>query len=182
MTMIKNIVLLATFLLPAAGCAHDYHDDNRSRHQRWQPDIFQESEYDYRDYDQDQWRSPRHERRRPQSHKQKRKFRNRVQAGWDVDPGIARNSSNCYRYTLISEGGRGSARIMSIPGDNVIQVTGQKSGYVCFQNNTSLELGKLGNPDIKVIFTLDGNGKYRFGRGQTGSDYKNSWYRSYWGL
>lgn len=182
MEMIKSIMLLAMFLLPTVGCAYDYHDDNRARHQRWQPDTSQESEYGYRDYERDQWRSPRHERRKPQSHKQKRKFHNRVQAGWDVDPGIARNSSNCHRYTLTSEGGRGSARIMSIPGNNVIQVDGQRSGYVCFQDNNTLELGKFGNPDIKVVLKLDGKSKYKFGRGKSGSDYKNSWYRSYWGL
>ena len=184
MTMIKNIVLLAMFLLPTLGCAGNYHDGNSSRHREWPPYNDQEYEYDYRDYDQDQWGPRGYERRRPDSHRQKQrqKSRNRVEAGWDVNPRIAKDSSNCYRYTLTAEGGRGSARIMSIPGNNVIQVNGQRSGYVCFQDNTTLELGKLGNPGTRVVLKLDGKGKYRFAGGQTGSDFKNSWYRSYYGL
>ncbi|MFT5701187.1 MAG: hypothetical protein ACI8ZB_004076 [Desulforhopalus sp.] len=182
MTMIKQIILLALFLSPSIVFAHDDHNDENQRQERWGSRHVQQSYYDYRDHNHYEKGYSRHEQKKKQHKKQVRKSDTKVKAGWDVNPRIAKRASNCYKYSLSAQGGKGSARIMSIPGKNYIQVAGQKSGYVCFQGDPTLELGKLGNPNIKVKFKLEGNGSYAFGRGKTGSNYKNNWYRSYWGL
>lgn len=184
MKIIQSILLVTLVLSPAFSIAHDNHRDRSQRYdQWWSYNNTQGSNSDYYDYDE------RYDKRRPHNKvpkhhqkKQKRKNREIAKSGWNVDPIIAKRSPNCYRYTLSAYGGKGSARITSIPGKNYIQVTGQRSGYVCFQGDPTLELGKLGNPDIKVTFSLEGKGSYGFGRGKTGSSYKNYWYRSYWGL
>ena len=177
MKMIKTILLMAIVASPAISLAQNYHSERSQRQEQWGPSNLQEPSFDY--YER---RDPRHHDQRHQQPKQKHKARKTVQAGWDVDPRIAQYAPNCYPYTLSAQGGKGSARITSIPGKNYIQVNGQKSGYVCFQRGATLELGKLANPGIKVKFNLKGIGSYGFARGNSGSSYKNNWYRSYWGL
>ncbi|MFT5726228.1 MAG: hypothetical protein ACI8PB_000346 [Desulforhopalus sp.] len=184
MKIIQGILLMAIMLSPALCSAHDNHRD-RSQHydQRWSVNNTQGPYSDYYDddnrYDR---RKPHYKPQKNQRKKQKKQHKKMAKSGWNVDPRIAKRSPNCHRYTLSAYGGKGSARITSIPGENYIQVTGQRSGFVCFQGDPTLELGKLGNSDIKVTFKLDGRGSYGFGRGKTGSNYKNNWYRSYWGL
>ena len=93
-------------------------------------------------------------RHRNHSHKSDSYFR--TQQGWDISPRKAHRTSNCYYYTLYVDGGRGSARIISLPGKNYIQISnGQKEGYVCFNGPTTLELGKLSNPDAYVELDID---------------------------
>ncbi len=189
MKMIQGILLMAIILSPALCLADERHGNRSQRYdQRWSYDsqepnsgYFDDDEY-FDDDDRYDRRHPRYKPPKNQRKKQKRQNKELAQSGWNVDPSIAKRSPNCHRYTLSAYGGKGSARITSIAGKNYIQVTGQRSGYVCFQGNPTLELGKLGNPDIKVTFKLEGRGSYGFGRGKTGSNYKNNWYRSYWGL
>ena len=108
---------------------------------------------------------------------------NSLHQGWDISPRRARRASNCYHYSLYVEGGRGSARIMSLPGKNYIQVSvGQRSGYVCFNGYTTLELGKLSNTDVYVELDIEDIGTYYFDSGNRGSKLINNWHRSYWGL
>lgn len=115
------------------------------------------------------------------SHKSDSYFR--TQQGWDISSGQARRASNCYHYSLYAEGGRGSARIMSLPGKNYIQVdNGRRSGYVCFNGPTTLELGKLANRNIYVEFDIEDIGVFYFDSGEQGSKRINNWFRSYWGL
>ncbi len=100
--------------------------------------------------------------------------------GWDMDPRQASAAANCYYYTLYVEGGRGSARIMSLPGKNYIQFTsGLKEGYVCFNGPTTLELGKLSNPNVYVELDIEDIGIFYFDPGDNGSRFVNNWYRSY---
>ena len=107
----------------------------------------------------------------------------RTQQGWDINPRKAHRTSNCYYYTLYVEGGRGSARIISLPGKNYIQISnGQKEGYVCFDEPATLELGKLSNPNAYVELNIDGIGIFYFDSGDGGSKLINNWYRSYQGL
>lgn len=184
MKMIQSILLIAITLSPALSLSHDNHRErSQSNDQWWSYDNTQEPYSDYYD-DDDRYdrRKPHYKTQKNQRKKQKRQNSKMAKSGWNVDSRIAQRSPNCHRYTLSAYGGKGSARITSIPGKNYIQVTGQRSGYVCFQGAPTLELGKLGNPDIKVTFNLDGRGSYNFGRGKTGSNYKSNWYRSYWGL
>ncbi|SDO74565.1 hypothetical protein [Desulforhopalus singaporensis] len=102
------------------------------------------------------------------------------QAGWDIPPGQAATADNCYRYSLRAEGGRGAARILSLPGKNYIQVeNGTRHGFVCFNEQQTLELGKLGNTATEVQLVISRVGKYRFSSGDPGVSYKNNWYRSY---
>jgi len=106
-----------------------------------------------------------------------------LQQGWDINRHRARRSSNCYRYSLYVDGGRGSARIMSLPGKNYIQISnGQKSGYVCFNGFTTLELGKLANTNVHVELDIEDIGTFYFDSGNRGSKLINNWHRSYWGL
>jgi len=181
MNMIKTIICASILLIPAAGFGHDYHDHNQSEAACWQKNRH-DAQYYYDDsygYGRDYQRGSKEKRgNKNKRHSKKR----RVQSGWDVAPNVAKHAANCYRYTLSSKGGKGSARITSIQGKNYIQVNGTKSGYVCYQGQPTLELGKLGNPGVKVTFKLEGKGKYGFYRGEKGSQYKNHWYRSYWGL
>ncbi len=184
MKMIQGILLIAIILSPALSLAHDNHRErSQSYDQWWSSNNTQEPYSDYYD-DDDRYdrRKPHYKSQKNQRKKQKQQNSKMAKSGWNVDSRIAKRSPNCHRYTLNASGGKGSARITSIAGKNYIQVTGQRSGYVCFQGDPTLELGKLGNPDIKVTFKLDGRGSYGFGRGKTGSNYKNNWYRSYWGL
>lgn len=181
MKLVQYILCLSALLIPVSGFSHDSH---RGKH--WNQHYYHDSNYkpryyyDYYRYDEDDyhWREKRKERHHNKKHYKKKK----VRAGWDVSPKVAKRAPNCYRYTLSAKGGKGSARISSIPGKNYIQVKGSRSGYVCFQGDPTLELGKLGNPNIKVTFKLEGRGKYGFYRGQKGSSYRNHWYRSYWDL
>lgn len=190
MKMIQGILLMAILLSPALSVAHDNHRESSQHYnQWWSYDNTQGSYSDYYDDDDRYDRYDRYDRRKPhykpaknQRKKQKPQNKEMATSGWNVDSRIAKRSPNCHRYTLSAYGGKGSARITSIPGKNYIQVTGQRSGYVCFQGDPTLELGKLGNPGIKVSFNLEGSGSYGFARGKTGSNYKNNWYRSYWGL
>jgi hypothetical protein len=184
MKMIQSILLMTIVFSPVLSLAHE-HNGNRSQpsDQWWSHNNTQDSYSDY--YDSEE----QYDRRRPHNKVQKkhqkiekRKNKKIAKSGWNVDPRIAKRSPNCHRYTLSAYGGKGSARISSISGKNYIQIDGQKSGYVCFQGAPTLELGKLGNPNIKVKFNLEGNRSYGFGRGKTGSKYKNNWYRSYWEL
>ncbi len=104
----------------------------------------------------------------------------RAKQGWDVKFRKARRSSNCHYYSIYAEGGRGSARLMSLPGKNYIQVTdGQKEGYVCFALPTTLELGKLSNPHVYVELYIEDIGTYYFDSGDRGSRTINNWHRSY---
>ena len=103
--------------------------------------------------------------------------------GWDISPRRAKRSPNCYFYSLYTEGGRGSARLMSISGKNYIQQeSGERSGWVCFNRPTTLELGKLSNPNVYVELYIEDIGTFSFDRGDRGSKYINNWYRSYDGL
>lgn len=182
MSMIKTILCLCLLLIPAAGFGHDYHNDNQSGSWGWQENNHN-SQYYYDDsygYERDSPRRGSEQRRNNKSKRYSKK--KRVQSGWDVAPNIAKQAPNCRRYTLSAKGGKGSARITSIKGKNYIQVNGTKKGYVCYQGDPTLELGKLNNPNVKVTFKLEGKGKYGFHRGEKGSSYKNHWYRSYWGL
>ncbi len=155
-------------------------DYSSSRH--WQGDG-QRTHYYYDDgYGYERVYPNRDHNRSHHNNKKKHYSNKRAQPGWDIAPRIAKRASNCYRYKLSARGGKGSARITSIPGKNYIQVKGSRSGYVCFQGEPTLELGKLGDPGIKVTFKLEGKGKYAFNPGQKGSKYKNHWYRAYWGL
>ncbi len=107
----------------------------------------------------------------------------RTQQGWDISPRKAHRTSTCYSYTLYVDGGRGSARIISLPGKNYIQISnGQREGYVCFDGPVTLELGKLSNPDAYVELEIDGIGIFYFDSGDRGSKLINNWYRSYQGL
>jgi hypothetical protein len=184
MKMIQGILLLVIMLSPALSLAHENHKERSQRYdQSWSYNNTQGPYSDY--YDDDERydrRKPHYKPQKKQRKKQKQHNSKMAKSGWNVDSRIAKRSPNCHRYTLSAYGGKGSARITSMPGKNYIQVTGQRSGYVCFQGDPTLELGKLGNPDIKVTFKLEGRGSYGFGRGKTGSNYKNNWYRSYWGL
>ena len=182
MKILKTILITTLVYSPTISIAHGFHEERSPRYeQRW-PDHPQPPYSDYYEYDSYDRRDPHHEYQRHQRNKNKHKARKIIKSGWDVDPRVAKRASNCHRYTLSTQGGKGSARITSISGKNYIQVNGQKSGYVCFQGNPTLELGKLANPNIKVTFNLEGSGSYGFGRGNKGSNYKNHWYRSYWGL
>lgn len=176
MRLIKTVLFVATLFLPITVLAHEhtnfyplegnhFPNENYREHDYYDDDYGYEKEYRDRD------------RKKFRHHK-----KNHAQPGWDVSPRVAKAAANCYRYTLTAQGGKGSARIMSIPGKNYVQVRGNKQGYVCFQGEPTLELGKLGDPGIKVTFTLEGMRKYSFPRGQTGCSYKNHWYRTYWGL
>lgn len=184
MKKIQSILLMAILLSPALSLAGDNHRERSQRYDQWwsynntQAPNSNGYGYDER-YDK---RKPHNKTIKNQNNKQKRTNRKIVKSGWNVDPRIAQQSPHCHHYTLSTYGGKGSARITSIAGKNYIQVDGQRSGYVCFQGNPTLELGKLGNPNIKVKFNLEGSGNYGFGRGQTGANYKNNWYRSYWGI
>jgi len=184
MKMIQGILLMAILLSPVLSSAHDNHRERSQRYDQGWSYNTQEPYSDYYDDEDDRYdrKRPHYKTQKNQRKKQKRQHKEIAKSGWNVDSRIAKRSSNCHRYTLSAHGGKGSARITSIPGKNYIQVTGQRSGYVCFQGDPTLELGKLGNPNIKVTFKLDGRGSYGFGRGKTGSKYKNNWYRSYWGL
>ncbi len=103
--------------------------------------------------------------------------------GWNVDPHRASEASNCYYYSLHVAGGRGSARIMSLSGKNYIQTNaGERHGYVCFNGPTTLELGKLGNPNVSVELDIEDIGTFYFGSGDHGSKFVNNWYRSYQGI
>ena len=103
--------------------------------------------------------------------------------GWDVSQWAAERSSNCHRYALFVEGGRGSARITSLPGKNYIQLTnGQKNGYVCFNEPSTLELGKLADSNVAVVLDIENIGIYYFDRGDRGSKQVNNWLRTYWDL
>ncbi|BHH84162.1 hypothetical protein [Desulforhopalus sp. 52FAK] len=190
MNMIKTIVCLCLLLIPAVGFCHDNHNNKQSRPWGWQ-ENYHSSQYYYDDsdnysdnysygYERDSKRrgSEQHKNNKSKRYSKKK----RVQSGWDVAPKIAKHAPNCRRYTLSAQGGKGSARITSIQGKNYIQVSGTKSGYVCYQGDPTLELGKLNNPNVKVTFKLEGKGKYRFHGGEKGTRYKNHWYRSYWGL
>jgi len=187
MKMIQGLLLIAIILSPALSLAHENHSE-RSQHQnQWWSDNnnnnnTQEPYSDYYDDDRYDRRKPHYKPPKNQRKKHKPQYREMANSGWDVDSRIAKRSPNCHRYTLSAYGGKGSARITSIQGKNYIQVTGQRSGYVCFQGDPTLELGKLGNPSINVTFKLERRGSYDFGMGETGSNYKNNWYRSYWGL
>ncbi len=115
------------------------------------------------------------------SHKSDSYFR--LQQGWDISPRKASRAPNCYFYSLYVNGGRGSARIMSIPGRNHIQVeNGQKRGYVCFNEPTTLELGKLSNANVYVELVIEDIGTFYFDRSDRGSRSINNWHRSYWGI
>ena len=110
-------------------------------------------------------------------------YSSHVNQGWDINPHRARRASNCYHYSLYVEGGRGSARIMSLPGKNYIQTSnGQKSGYVCFNGFPTLELGKLSNANVYVELDIEDIGTFYFDSGERGSKLINNWHRSYWGL
>ncbi|RUM37123.1 MAG: hypothetical protein DSY50_00915 [Desulfobulbus sp.] len=103
--------------------------------------------------------------------------------GWDVSPRAAERSPNCYRYALYVDGGRGSARITSLPGKNYIQLTnGQKNGYVCFNRPATLELGKLADAHVDVVLDIENVGIFYFDGGDRGSKQINNWLRSYWSL
>ena len=181
MNIIKNILCITILLTPAISLAHDRHNVSHSGYSSWQENNREQHGYNEDFYNYDKEFSRRGSKKN--SHNVGKHYsKKRVQAGWDVDPRVAKRASNCYRYTLSARGGKGSARITSIPGKNYIQVKGAKSGYVCYQGEPTLELGKLGDPNVKVTFQLEGKGSYGFHRGQTGSSYKNHWYRSYWGL
>lgn len=180
MKLIQGLFLVAALLLPATGFSHENHWGNRWSNHNHYPNYGSSHYYDdYYGYNHDYYRD---ERRGHKHKKKKHHKRKQVHSGWDIPAKIAKHAPNCHRYTLSAKGGKGSARITSIPGRNYIQVKGRRSGYVCFQGDPTLELGKLGDPGIKVVFKLEGRGKYGFYRGQTGSSYKNHWYRSYWDL
>lgn len=186
MKMIKIILILAFICPTTISLAHDNHKHRPSGEKQWWVEEFQEPYSDYYEHDEYDRSKPydNYEKRHPkqQRNKTKNKRRKIVQSGWDINPQKAKQASNCYRYTLTSHGGKASARITSISGKNYIQTQGQKSGYVCFQGEPTLELGKLGDPNIKVKFKLQGKGSYSFARGDKGAKRKNNWYRSYWGL
>lgn len=182
MNLLNTIICIAALLIPSMGVAHEYHNGNYANTHRWQEGN-NRTHYYYDDAYSYEKKHPKRDQKKHRHDNKKRHYANKqAQPGWDVTPRIAKKASNCYRYTLSTRGGKGSARIMSIPGRNYIQVQGNRSGYVCFQGEPTLELGKLGDPSIKVTFKLEGKGKYAFNRGQKGSSYKNHWYRSYWGL
>jgi len=184
MKMIQGILLMAMILAPTLSIGHENHREESRPYDQWWSYNNTQRHYSDNYFDDDRYdrRQPQYKPSKKQCNKHNRKNREMAKPGWNVDSRIAKRSPNCRRYTLSARGGKGSARITSIPGKNYIQVTGQKSGYVCFQGEPTLELGKLGNPNIKVTFKLEGKGSYGFGRGKTGSRYKNNWYRSYWGL
>ena len=103
--------------------------------------------------------------------------------GWDVSPWAADRVSNCHRYSLWVSGGRGSARITSLPGKNYIQVSnGEKNGFVCFNGPTTLELGKLADPNVSVALQIENVGTYYFNSGDRGERMVNNWLRAYWNL
>lgn len=184
MKMIQSILLMAIVFSPTLSLAQENHQERSQRHdQVWSYNKTQDfySDY-YNSEDRYDRNHPHNKVQKKERKKQNRKNREIAKSGWNVNPTIAKRSPNCHRYTLSTYGGKGSARITSIPGKNYIQVDGQRSGYVCFQGDPTLELGKLGNPNIKVKFNLEGNRSYGFGKGKTGSNYKNNWYRSYWTL
>jgi len=180
MKQIQVIFFIAALFIPVTVSGHENHWGNpwNDRHHYRGSDSYHPSGNTY-GYDRNYYRDDHKKRTHSRGEYQKRK---KVPPGWDISPKIAKRASNCYRYTLSAKGGRGSARITSIPGKNYIQVQGKRSGYVCFQGEPTLELGKLGNPDIKVTLRLEGRGKFKFHPGQTGSSYRNHWYRSYWNL
>ncbi len=110
-------------------------------------------------------------------------YRYQNMQGWDVSPRKANGAPNCYYYSLRVAGGRGSARIMSLSGKNYIQTnTGERHGSVCFNGPTTLELGKLGNPNVSVELDIEDIGTFYFGSGDHGSKFINNWYRSYQGI
>jgi len=184
MKMIQSILLMTIVFSPTLSLAHEHYGDRSQRYdQVWSYNNTQDSFSDYYDYEDRYDKRRSHNKvQKNQRKMQKQKNGKIAKSGWNVDPKIAKRSPNCHSYTLSAYGGKGSARITSIPGKNYIQVDGQRSGYVCFQGDPTLELGKLGNPNIKVTFNLEGSRSYGFGRGKTGSKYKNNWYRSYWEL
>jgi len=103
--------------------------------------------------------------------------------GWDVSPWAAERAPNCHRYSLYVDGGRGSARITSLPGKNYIQLSnGQKNGYVCFNGPATLELGKLADQNVTVALDIEDIGIYYFDSGDRGSKQINNWLRTYWSL
>ena len=103
--------------------------------------------------------------------------------GWDVDSRRASEASNCYYYSLRVAGGRGSARIMSLSGKNYIQTNaGERHGSVCFNGPTTLELGKLGSPNVSVELDIEDIGTFYFSSGDHGAKFINNWYRSYQGI
>lgn len=183
-----NFFLLALLLSPSLSLAYNDQDNRYQEYQRWWPPETRESHPSYRDYDNRNYNDRYYERDRPYNddrngrYKQKHRMQRQAPEGWDINPQIAKNADNCYRYTLSVDGNRGSARILSLPGTNYIQTSGQKSGYVCFDGSPTLELGKLGDRGTRVTLRLEGRGKYTFNSNDPGSSYKNNWYRSYWGL
>lgn len=154
MSILMKIAIVSILLLPDFAFAYEHRGNNRYDNHR----------YDNHRYDESESNSS-------------------LQQGWDINPHRARRATNCYHYTLYVEGGRGSARIMSLPGKNYIQISdGQRSGYVCFNGFTTLELGKLSNTDIYVELDIEDIGTYYFDSGDRGSKLINNWHRSYWGL
>lgn len=159
-----------------AGDRYEYDDHSRDDRPYWQ-----EYERDHRidkRYDRERYHQRRDERREYYREKHEVRKTHRARAGWDVDPRKAEHAYNCYRYRLHVEHGRGSARIMALPGRNYIQVSnGDKEGYVCFDGSTTLEIGKFSNPQTGVELRLEGYGRFSFEPGEMGGSLRNGWYR-----
>lgn len=174
-TALAVFCLLATGSM--AGDRSEYYQGSREDRSNWQE--YQRAHRDERGYD-DHGRHSRDRDGRREYREEKHEARktHRARAGWDADPRDARDAYNCYRYRLHVEQGRGSARIMSLPGRNYIQVSnGDKKGYVCFDGSTTLEIGKFSNPRTGVEFQLEGYGSFSFEPGERGSSLSNGWYR-----
>jgi len=125
----------------------------------------------------DRWSPP------PRHHFPQPTPRSTGRLGWDVSPWTADRAPNCHRYSLRASGGRGSARITSLPGKNYIQVSnGEKNGYVCFNGPTTLELGKLADHNVSVALQIEDVGTYYFEGGDLGEKRINNWLRAYWSL
>lgn len=107
------------------------------------------------------------------------------QYGWDIPAAQTKNNPQCHRYTMKVSGGRGFARIHSIKDGraNILQMdSGTKKGYVCFPDHGRLELGKKGDPGIRVKLGIANRGTWIFEPGDRGRQSKGGWLRTWWDI
>lgn len=85
--------------------------------------------------------------------------------------------NSCATYSVTASGGEGGFRFTHDP-QSFQRIGGRAiSGRICNRNNVQVELSKT-NPATSVVLDVNGN-RYRFGQGDSGDKFENSWYRRY---
>lgn len=85
--------------------------------------------------------------------------------------------NNCATYSVTASGGEGGFRFTH-DSKSFQRIGGRTiSGRICNRNNVQVELSKT-SPATRVVMDINGN-RYRFGEGDNGDKFENSWYRRY---